>query len=110
MASDFLIAKQMKIKPMIQTNSNGRKEAYNSLLLAAPWRNKRTEIMQRDGNRCVNCGSQEELNVHHRQYHINKINQEYKKPWEYDNKFLITLCRKCHEAGHKLYKVPVFNY
>ena len=56
------------------------------------WQKKRLEVMQRDGFRCQHCLSEDkELQVHHAVYHKNY------KPWEYENKELITLCRRCHE-------------
>ena len=33
---------------------------------------------------------------------------KFKDPWYYDAKELITLCKICHEAGHRNYKIPVF--
>jgi hypothetical protein len=27
-------------------------------------------------------------------------------PWDYTDNLLITLCEKCHQKGHKQYKVP----
>ena len=29
-----------------------------------------------------------------------------KFPWDYDDKYLITLCKDCHNRGHAKYVVP----
>lgn len=43
------------------------------------------------------------LNVHHK-YYI-----EGKKPWEYDNDVLITLCQDCHKLEHQTNRTPVYR-
>ena len=71
----------------------GKKESYAEMLRNPLWQKKRLEIMQRDDFTCQHCGSKErELQVHHRIYHKGS------KPWEYEDKELITLCSQCHEA------------
>lgn len=56
------------------------------------WQKKRLEIMQRDEFMCQNCYDEEStLNVHHKYYIHNK------KPWEYHDQLLITLCEECHQ-------------
>lgn len=53
--------------------------------------------MQRDGFKCHECGDgTSELNVHH------KIYIEDKKPWEYTDPLLITLCNHCHKKIHTM--------
>jgi 5-methylcytosine-specific restriction endonuclease McrA len=70
---------------------------YQEKLLDQRWLDKRDEILARDKYSCVNCYSKTRtLNVHHTKYIKNR------EPWEYDNSFLITLCRNCHEAIHGL--------
>lgn len=81
---------------------------YDQLLKTPQWGAKREEILLRDGHRCKNCQSTKGLQVHHRQYHMIKT-QEFVKPWEYSNRYLVTLCETCHMAGHQQYTVPVFN-
>lgn len=59
------------------------------------WQKKRLEIMERDGWECQSCcGSvgSDTLNVHHRYY------EQGKKPWEYADSSLVTLCEDCHKA------------
>lgn len=59
------------------------------------WQKKRLEIMERDGFMCQCCGeSKSELNVHHKKYIKDK------DLWDYDNKYLVTLCSNCHKETH----------
>ncbi len=84
--------------------------SYDSLLQMAPWKAKREEILRRDQQRCRNCGSKTGLQVHHRQYHINPATGLKREPWHYSNKYLVTLCDKCHKTGHQHYTIPVFKH
>jgi 5-methylcytosine-specific restriction endonuclease McrA len=81
--------------------------AYGALLLKEEWKDKRKGILERDGHRCRNCDSESQLQVHHRQYHIDLSSGEKLPPWNYRGRYLITLCHNCHTSGHKHYKVPV---
>jgi hypothetical protein len=55
------------------------------------WQRRRLEIMQRDCFCCSECDSDDKtLNVHHRHY------LPAKKPWEYEDDDLTTLCAECH--------------
>ena len=71
------------------------KEEYHELLKDGRWQRKRLEIMQRDDFKCRECGTTNDLNVHHIRYIAGR------KPWEYDNGDLITLCGSCHKATHE---------
>jgi 5-methylcytosine-specific restriction endonuclease McrA len=82
---------------------------YMSLLQMKQWKEKRVDILSRDCYKCRNCGSRQRLQVHHRQYHVNGKTGMKKQPWQYDNKYLITLCRECHETGHKFFQVNTYN-
>lgn len=81
---------------------------YGGLLFREEWKNKRDEIIKRDGS-CKICNSITDLQVHHRQYHFLLKEKKFKLPWEYSNKLLITLCENCHRRGHNKYKVPIIN-
>ena len=83
--------------------------SYVEMLLTERWRNKRELILERDKHQCRNCGSTNQLQVHHRQYHIDTKTGFKREPWDYNDKYLITLCDQCHEAGHKQYKIPSFK-
>lgn len=56
------------------------------------------QIRKRDRDRCQECGRKKrkglEMNVHHLHYYPNR------KPWEYDESDLVTLCRDCHIKAH----------
>ena len=68
------------------------KKDYLEALASPQWQKKRLEIMQRDNFTCQFCGHKDRtLHIHH------KVYEKGKKPWEYDNKDLITLCDRCHE-------------
>lgn len=71
------------------------KEEYRELLKDGRWQRKRLEIMQRDDFKCTKCGTTNDLNVHHLRY------IDGRKPWEYEDADLVTLCRDCHKATHE---------
>ena len=81
--------------------------SYKGLLLTKEWKAKRKEILQRDNLRCRCCKKETDLQVHHRQYHYSLVLRKFRKPWEYPNELLITLCELCHQRGHQKYNVPV---
>ena len=83
-------------------------DAYAKLLRHPKWWAKRKEILDRDGNACRNCQSTEKLQVHHKQYHFKKSLNRHVPPWEYHSKYMVTLCKKCHDLGHKQYDIPTF--
>lgn len=61
------------------------------------WQKKRLEIMERDKFQCQNCYSADKtLNVHHTAY------EKGRKPWEYADGFLVTLCEDCHQKHEAL--------
>jgi hypothetical protein len=64
---------------------------YREALKDPRWQKRRLEIMDRDNFTCLACGSKTEtLNVHHIKYGST--------PWEIDEKYLVTLCEKCHHT------------
>lgn len=81
--------------------------AYGAALFDPRWKSKRKEILERDQSKCVICKSDNNLQIHHRQYHFSRTLNVFKNPWEYDNSLMVTLCERCHQKGHRLYKVPV---
>jgi len=82
---------------------------YTTLLKSPRWFEKRKIILARDLHKCRCCGATSGLRVHHRQYHVCKRTGQFQLPWKYPNKYLLTLCVKCHTAGHQNLKVPTFN-
>lgn len=83
--------------------------SYGALLLHPNWKAKRREILHRDMSRCVHCGNNQNLQVHHRQYHFIENQQKFRLPWDYKEHLLITLCESCHSRGHNKYKVPTIT-
>ncbi|MDR2408167.1 MAG: HNH endonuclease [Bacteroidales bacterium] len=81
--------------------------SYKEKLFDRRWQTKREAIINRDGGRCVICGKSENLVVHHRQYHFVEKLQAFSDPWDYDDKYLITLCQSCHNRGHDKFEVPI---
>lgn len=80
--------------------------SYRELLYSRQWQEKRSQILRRDGNKCTICGATDQLVVHHKQYHYKSVSNRKCDPWDYDNKYLTTLCQSCHQRGHELYKIP----
>ena len=91
------------------TIASNEELTYRRRLLREEWKAKRKIILRRDGHRCRHCGAEKDLQVHHRQYHVEKITGRWKKPWDYEDRYLITLCDGCHRRGHALYAVPEFT-
>jgi 5-methylcytosine-specific restriction endonuclease McrA len=84
------------------------KVTYREKLFDPRWLEKKKHILARDNNKCVICGKSEgKLCVHHKQYHFIKRLETHVEPWDYEGKYLITLCESCHNRGHYRYQVPV---
>jgi len=81
--------------------------SYGALLFDKRWKSFRTRILERDSYQCVICGATENLNLHHKQYHVTPDGKKY-VPWAYDEKYVITVCDDCHARGHGKYHVPTF--
>jgi hypothetical protein len=65
---------------------------YLELLKDPRWQKLRLKVFERDGWQCVVCGDKEKtLTVHHHYYIFGK------KPWEYEEESLSTMCMECHE-------------
>jgi hypothetical protein len=60
------------------------------------WMRSRLVVLERDGYRCVQCGSAERLHVHHRRH----WNPDDTDTHEADN--LETLCASCHRKAHRM--------
>lgn len=71
--------------------------SYYQLLRHPQWQKKRLRCMEAAGFSCQDCGTTDRtLNVHHRYY------SKGKKPWEYPDHALVTLCDDCHKNRHDL--------
>ena len=70
---------------------------YSEQIKHPKWQKKRLEILERDEFRCTNCDSKDDtLHVHHYLY------KKDRKIWEYNNKYLTTLCDECHSNWHTI--------
>lgn len=67
---------------------------------AGEWERNRLRALERDGHRCVRCGSARRLHVHHRK----PWNDRQKHPHALDN--LETLCASCHRRSHPMEHGP----
>lgn len=76
-------------------DSNNRKKYYRTQLQKKEWKTLRKTVILRDNQRCANCGSKTNLQVHHLVY------KKGLKAWEYDICDLVTLCKECHYNIHK---------
>lgn len=72
---------------------------YKDQLKTNNWIMKRREILTRDNDKCINCNNNKYLQIHHLLYFNGFL------AWEYENKYLVTLCKKCHETEHNLHGV-----
>lgn len=69
---------------------------YAAYLQSQHWRTISRLVRERDGGRCVLCGSESRLHVHHRTY------DGY--PYGESMSDLCTLCEECHAAVTKMLK------
>ncbi|OAV65302.1 hypothetical protein Barb6XT_02476 [Bacteroidales bacterium Barb6XT] len=81
--------------------------SYREKLFDKRWQAKREAILKRDTRCCIICGSSEKLMVHHKQYHFIKRLNIHSDPWDYNDKYLVTLCHSCHTRGHDKFKIPI---
>ena len=80
---------------------------YYENLKRPEWKLAREYVLERDGRECRICGSNLILQVHHRRYLRHGSPGECFAPWEYKGEDLVTVCRQCHELGHKHFRIPV---
>lgn len=71
---------------------NARKDRYEKFMQSDEWREIRTQRLDISGHRCDECGSTEELHVHHLAY----------KRFGGDELMtdLKVLCKPCHKKTH----------
>lgn len=68
---------------------------YAEQLKDPRWLKKRKEILERDEYKCRECKNNDiKLHVHHGYYEKDSM------AWEYENKYLHTLCENCHKFHH----------
>ena len=65
-------------------------ENYKEFLKTDEWKHIAQMVKERDGQKCVICGSTENLNAHHIGYDGDCL----------DENDIVTLCNRCHECLH----------
>jgi hypothetical protein len=99
-----VIAKSIIARWLLKLSQIMKKE-YLEALASPQWQKKRLEIMQRDNFTCQFCGCKDRtLHIHH------KVYEKGKKPWEYEDKDLITLCDRCHEEETEMNNLVYDDY
>lgn len=76
------------------SSEDNEKERHNKELSSIQWKKKRLEVFERYGKQCVECGSTDNIQVHHLVY------RKGRHIWEYDVDELIPLCKECHQKIH----------
>ena len=64
--------------------------SYEEFLNTEEWKQVAAMVKERDGHKCVICGSTENLNAHHIGYDGDCL----------DENDIVTLCNRCHECLH----------
>lgn len=64
--------------------------SYEEFLNTGEWKQVAEMVKDRDSNKCVICGSTENLNAHHIGYDGDYLNEND----------IVTLCNRCHECLH----------
>ncbi len=84
------------LKPKVKPIKLEKKENKYALEYESPeWLRRRSLILDRDNHQCTSCGNKKRLDVHHLIYRFGF------HVWEYEDQWLITLCRKCHTKTHE---------
>lgn len=66
---------------------------YQDYLKSKKWRSKRKMMLIITENKCQHCGSDKNLQIHHRHYKT-LFKEKYKD--------LMVLCENCHSREHKI--------
>ena len=77
-------------------NKKIKSHSYPGYLNSEKWKQKREEALKFYGNRCYYCGSEQELQVHHRSYA--RLGSEKMKD-------LLVLCKLCHQNLHGMNEI-----
>lgn len=72
---------------------NKRRQQYYQYLESEHWRRLRLEAFERDGFKCLNCGTNKNLRGHHKRYRKDLRLCTVKD--------IETLCQKCHDNFHR---------
>ena len=83
------------------------KTAYELLLERPEWKAYRLAVLAERGKQCEWCGSNKNLQVHHK-FYLKYPDGKHILPWEYDINCLLVLCKDCHTKAHKKYKIKSY--
>ena len=105
------ISTETKIQPRKTVSFNRhflpQKQRYKLELQDDRWILKRNKILKRDNYRCVKCGYQHKLQVHHK-YYEHYPNHYPADAWDYPDTTFITLCDRCHKHEHEVRKIKSY--
>ncbi len=87
MMQDYIIRESPKISDIIFDNKRAR--------TCSQYKYFRNSVLKRDNYKCIKCGSELELNVHH----IKAFAKYPKLRFEVSNG--VTLCKSCHRKVHR---------
>ena len=105
-----LSVQQEQVKPKnnsIQKELVKTKTAYELLLERPEWKAYRLAVLAERGELCEWCGSNKNLQVHHK-FYLKYPNGKKILPWEYNINCLLVLCKDCHEKAHKKYTIKSY--
>lgn len=86
-------------------HKRGRPSNYRKQLKGDYWEEVKRKVRMRDGYRCVCCGSQINLEVHHIAYYVNGksiVGHELE-----NLEWLALTCESCHDLIHKNISHPL---
>ena len=95
-----------KTKP-VNNSLDKTKTAYELLLERPEWKAYRLAVLAERGELCEWCGSNKNLQVHHK-FYLKYPNGKKILPWKYKTDALLVLCKDCHEKAHKKYKIKSY--
>ena len=105
-----LPVQQEQVKPKnnsIQKELVKTKIAYELLLERPEWKAYRLAVLAERGELWEWCGSNKNLQVHHK-FYLKYPNGKHILPWEYNINCLLVLCNDCHTKAHKKYKIKSY--
>ncbi len=85
--------KQNRPKVLVYLDELTNRKDYNVFLKSKYWKYIRKKVLIRDKHKCIVCGSNKDLQVHHTTY-----KHHFAEHKHYDD--LQTLCDKCHYLVH----------
>jgi 5-methylcytosine-specific restriction endonuclease McrA len=88
----FLVAAGIVVRVSEERLRVERKAGHRSYLRSATWRTKRRGALARAGGCCEDCGSRQNLHVHH---------LTYRRHGREEDRDLRVLCARCHRRRHR---------